>query len=127
MLFPDYRPRRLRQNEAFRRMIRETALSVDDLILPLFTIGGKNIKNPIPSMPGHFQLSIDNLIKTCKEAYSHGVPAVMLFGVPDSKDAMGTGAYAQNGICSACSVGNHRWMIPLIVQKSRHTLINIPG
>lgn len=98
MLFPDYRPRRLRQNEAFRRMIRETVLAVDDLILPLFTIGGKNIKNPIPSMPGHFQLSIDNLIKTCKEAYSHGVPAVMLFGVPDSKDALGTGAYAQNGI-----------------------------
>ena len=98
MLFPDYRPRRLRQNEAFRRMIRETVLSVDDLILPLFTIGGKNVQNPIPSMPGHYQLSIDNLINTCKDAYGYGVPAVMLFGVPDSKDALGTGAYAQNGI-----------------------------
>jgi porphobilinogen synthase len=79
-------------------MIRETVLSVDDLILPLFTIGGKNVQNPIPSMPGHYQLSIDNLINTCKDAYGHGVPAVMLFGVPDSKDALGTGAYAQNGI-----------------------------
>ena len=98
MLFPDYRPRRLRQNEAFRRMIRETVLSVDDLILPLFTIGGKNVQNPIPSMPGHYQLSIDNLINSCKDAYGYGVPAVMLFGVPDSKDALGTGAYAQNGI-----------------------------
>jgi porphobilinogen synthase len=98
MLFPDYRPRRMRQNDAFRRMIRETVLSVDDLILPLFTIGGKNVQNPIPSMPGHYQLSSDNLIKTCREAYDHGVPAVMLFGVPDSKDALGTGAYAQDGV-----------------------------
>jgi len=79
-------------------MIRETVLSVDDLILPLFTIGGKNVQNPIPSMPGHYQLSIDNLINTCKDAYRHGVPAVMLFGVPDSKDALGTGAYAKDGI-----------------------------
>ena len=98
MLFPDYRPRRLRQNEAFRRMVRETVLSVDDFILPLFTIDGKDVKNPIPSMPGHYQLSIDNLINTCKEAYDHGVPAVMLFGVPDSKDSLGTSAYADDGI-----------------------------
>lgn len=98
MLFPDYRARRLRQNEAFRRMVRETVLSVDDFILPLFTIDGKDVKNPIPSMPGHYQLSIDNLIKTCKDAYDHGVPAVMLFGVPDSKDSLGTSAYADDGI-----------------------------
>ena len=67
MLFPDYRPRRLRQNDGFRRMIRETRLSVDDLILPLFAIDGKGIKNPIDSMPGHFQLSIDHLVKTSKK------------------------------------------------------------
>ena len=66
MLFPDYRPRRLRQNDAFRRMIRETALSVDDLILPIFAINGKNVKNPISSMPGHFQLSIEILLKRLK-------------------------------------------------------------
>ncbi len=98
MLFPDYRPRRLRQNDAFRRMIRETTLSVDDLILPIFAISGKNIKNPIPSMPGHFQLSIDNLIKTSKKAFELGIPAVMLFGIPDKKDPLATSAYAKDGI-----------------------------
>lgn len=98
MLFPDYRPRRLRQNEAFRRMIRETVLSVDDFILPLFAISGKNVKNPIDSMPGHFQLSIDYLLKTAKTAYDLGIPAVMLFGLPDKKDSLATSAYAKDGI-----------------------------
>ena len=98
MLFPDYRPRRLRQNEAFRRMVRETTLSVDDLILPLFAIDGAEIKNPIPSMPGHYQLSIDNLVKTAKKVYKLGIPAIMLFGIPDRKDPLGTSAYAKNGI-----------------------------
>lgn len=98
MLFPDYRPRRLRQNEAFRRMIRETHLTVDDLILPLFAVTGQNVRNPIESMPGHFQLSIDQLIKTATSAKNLGIPAVMLFGIPDSKDPLGTGAYAADGI-----------------------------
>jgi len=98
MLFPDYRPRRLRQNPAFRRMIRETALSTDDLILPLFVIGGKNIKNPIEAMPGHYQFSIDNLLIEAKEAAKLGIPAVMIFGVPDKKDPLGTRAYAKDGI-----------------------------
>jgi len=98
MLFPEYRPRRLRQNDAFRRMIRETTLSVDDLILPVFAISGKNVKNPISSMPGHFQLSIDNLIKTSKKAFELGIPAVMLFGIPDKKDSLATRAYAKDGI-----------------------------
>jgi len=98
MLFPDYRARRLRQNAAFRRMIRETSLSVNDLVLPLFAINGKNIKNPIPSMPGHFQLSVDNLVRTVKEAYELGIPAIMLFGIPEKKDPLGTRAYAKDGI-----------------------------
>lgn len=98
MLFPDYRPRRLRQSDAFRRMIRETTLSMDDLILPVFAISGKNIKNQIPSMPGHFQLSIDNLIKTSQKAFELGIPAVMLFGIPDKKDPLATRAYAKDGI-----------------------------
>ncbi len=98
MLFPDYRPRRLRQNEAFRRMIRETALSVDDLILPLFAIGGRGVRNPIQSMPGHFQLSIENLVETCRKAYELGIPAVMLFGIPEKKDPLGTSAYSKDGI-----------------------------
>jgi len=83
MLFPDYRPRRLRQNEALRRMIRETMLTVDDLILPLFAINGKDVKNPIPSMPGHYQLSLENLTKEAKNAHALNIPGVMLFGIPD--------------------------------------------
>jgi porphobilinogen synthase len=98
MLFPDYRPRRMRQSAAFRRLIRETVLTADDLILPLFAIGGKNVRNPIASMPGHFQLSVDQLVTTAREANQLGVPAVILFGVPDRKDALGTAAYADGGI-----------------------------
>lgn len=98
MLFPDFRARRLREKEAFRRMIRETSLTVDDLILPLFAIEGKGVKNPIPSMPGQFQLTCDYLIKTVQEAQDAGIPAVMLFGLPDKKDPLATRAYASDGI-----------------------------
>jgi porphobilinogen synthase len=98
MLFPDYRARRLRQNEAFRRLIRETQLAVDDLILPLVAIGGKGVKNPIPSMPGHHQLSVDLLAQKVKQAAREHIPAVILFGLPDKKDALGTRAYAKDGI-----------------------------
>mgnify|MGYP000738923010 CR=1 FL=1 len=98
MLFPDYRPRRLRQNNAFRRMIRETRLATDDLILPLFAVNGQNVQNPIPSMPDQYQLSIDRLVKTARQAAELGLPAVLLFGVPDKKDELATGAYARNGI-----------------------------
>jgi porphobilinogen synthase len=98
MLFPDYRPRRMRQSEAFRRLVRETVLTVDDLILPLFVIGGKDVKNPIEAMPGHFQLSIDHLTRTAKDAHGAGIPAVMLFGIPDKKDPLATAAYAKDGI-----------------------------
>ena len=98
MLFPDYRPRRMRQSEGLRSMIRETQLTVNDLILPLFAINGKDVKKPIPSMPGHYQLSIDNLLKTAQEVYELGIPAIVIFGIPDKKDALGTGAYADSGI-----------------------------
>jgi porphobilinogen synthase len=79
-------------------MIRETQLSVNDLILPLFVIDGKDVKNPITSMPGHYQLSIDNFLKTAQQAYELGIPAVILFGIPGSKDPLGTNAYAASGI-----------------------------
>ena len=79
-------------------MIRETRLSVDDLILPIFAIGGKNQKNPIPSMPGQFQLSIDNVVKLARSAHELNIPGIILFGLPDKKDPLGTGAYAKNGI-----------------------------
>ena len=98
MLFPDYRPRRLRQSEAMRRMIRETSLTIDDLILPLFAIDGRDVKNPIPSMPGHFQLSFDHFVKTAGRAHDLGIPAIIVFGIPDKKDPLGTRAYANDGI-----------------------------
>lgn len=98
MLFPDYRPRRLRQNSAFRRMIRETRLHVEDLILPLFAVNGKNIQNPIPSMPNQYQLSVDRLVGAARQAFDLGIPAIILFGVPYEKDALATGAYSEKGI-----------------------------
>jgi porphobilinogen synthase len=98
MYFPQYRPRRMRQTETLRRMVRETQLRVDDLILPLFVIGGRGVQNPIGSMPGQYQLSVDRLVETAAEAFQLGIPAVILFGIPDKKDPLGTGAYARNGI-----------------------------
>ncbi len=98
MLFPDYRPRRMRQSEAFRKMVRETALSVNDFILPMFAVDGKGVKDPIDAMPGQYHLSIDNLIKVARQAFDLGVPAVILFGIPPKKDPLGTQAYAKEGI-----------------------------
>jgi porphobilinogen synthase len=79
-------------------MIRETRLSVDDLILPMISVEGKGVRNPIDSMPGHYQLSVDNVVKEAKAARDMGIPAVMLFGIPDRKDALATSAYAKDGI-----------------------------
>lgn len=98
MLFPDYRARRLREKKPFRRMIRETRLFADDFILPLFAVEGKGIKQPIDAMPGQFQFSCDKLPAIAQEAFSVGIPAVMLFGLPDKKDPLGTRAYAADGI-----------------------------
>ncbi|MBW2441134.1 MAG: porphobilinogen synthase [Deltaproteobacteria bacterium] len=114
MLFPDYRARRLRHTEGLRRMIRETSLSVDDLILPLFAIDGRDIRNPIPSMPGHFQQSVDNLLKTAQEAYDLGIPAIVLFGIPDKKDPLGTRAYAEDGIVQK-AIGAVKEKLPELV------------
>jgi porphobilinogen synthase len=98
MYFPDYRSRRLRKNEGFRRLLRETKLSVDDLVFPLFVVPGKGVKKPIGSMPGHFQMSIDHLIKEVQAVRECGIPAVLLFGIPDKKDEVASGAYARDGI-----------------------------
>jgi len=98
MLFPDYRPRRLRKNEPFRRLIRETTLSVDNLIYPLFVVPGKGVRRPIVSMPGVFQLSVDELIKEAREVQAARIPAIILFGIPDKKDDRASGAYAAEGI-----------------------------
>ncbi len=98
MYFPAYRPRRLRKNENFRRLTRETRLSVDDLIYPLFVVEGKGIKKPIDSMPGNYQMSVDNLVKEVREAKALGIPGVLLFGIPEKKDEVASGAFAENGV-----------------------------
>jgi len=96
--FPAYRPRRLRQSAALRRLVSETELNVSQLVLPFFVRTGRNQRKPIGSMPGVFQLSIDELQRDATRAHALGVPAVLLFGIPDTKDAKASGAYARNGI-----------------------------
>ena len=96
--FPAYRPRRLRQSAVLRRMVSETRLSSAQLVLPLFVRSGRKQRRPIHAMPGVFQLSPDELLREAAAAHSAGVPAVLLFGIPDRKDARASGAYAANGI-----------------------------
>lgn len=96
MTFPISRPRRLRSTETIRRMVRENHLSVYDLIYPLFVTNGEQVKKPIASMPGVFQMSIDNIVKECGELVQLGIPAVILFGIPAYKDEVGSSAYDAN-------------------------------
>lgn len=96
--FPTIRLRRLRMAEQFRRMVAETSLSVDDFIYPLFVCPGENVKREVRSMPGVYQQSIDNIIRECEEVYKLGIPAVILFGIPERKDELGSEAYDENGI-----------------------------
>lgn len=98
MPFPIHRPRRLRSNDTLRRMVRETRLSVDDLIYPMFICPGEGVREPIGAMPGVNQLSVDQGVEECREVAGLGIPAVILFGIPESKDAAGTGAYVDDGI-----------------------------
>jgi porphobilinogen synthase len=98
MYYPSYRMRRLRRTPAIRNMLRETTLKIDDLIYPYFVIAGENVKNPISSMPGCFQLSIGNLIGEVREAVDLGIPAILLFGIPSHKDSAATGAYDPEGV-----------------------------
>ena len=96
--FPAYRPRRLRQSPALRRLVSETHLHVSQLVLPLFVRSGRKVRQPIGAMPGVFQLSLDELVREAARAHGLGVPAVLLFGIPDSKDVRASGAFAANGI-----------------------------
>ena len=98
MYFPSYRPRRLRRNQNIRRMVRETHLRVDDLIYPMFSAFGENIKKGISSMPGIYQQSIENIVIEAQEVFDLGIPAVVLFGIPETKDAVGSDAYCETGI-----------------------------
>ena len=98
MGFPLVRMRRLRQSVHIREMVRETSLAPDDFILPLFVRPGEGIKKEVTSMPGVYQMSVDKLMEECNAAYSDGVRAILLFGIPKHKDPMGTEAYDDNGI-----------------------------
>ena len=98
MSFPEHRPRRLRRNEEIRRMVRETNLSVDDLIYPLFAVAGRKIRKEISSMPGIFQRSVENLVKEVRDVRALGIPAILLFGIPAKKDPVGSDACSDDGI-----------------------------
>ncbi len=111
MRFPIYRPRRLRRNENFRRLVRETTLSVDDLIMPLFIVPGSRVTSPISSMPGIAQLSIDRAVEDCKMIRDLGIPGVILFGIPEHKDAVGSDAYDDNGIIQ-CALRTLKEQVP---------------
>jgi porphobilinogen synthase len=96
--FPEYRPRRLRRTETLRRMVRETRVTPDDLILPLFAVPGEGIRRPVGSMPGVDQTSVDQLITDAREAASLGIPSVLLFGLPAQKDQRGSAGEAPEGV-----------------------------
>ena len=98
MAFPVHRMRRLRGSDAIRRMVRETVLRVDQLIQPFFVVEGTEVANPVSSMPGVYQLSIDRLIPEVKKTHELGIPAVLLFGIPAHKDPVGSEAYSDQGI-----------------------------
>jgi len=98
MPFPTHRKRRLRVSESMRRIVRETQLEPADFILPLFACPGEGVRKPISSMPGNFQLSIDELVKECEGAHSLGIGGVILFGIPDHKDELASENYDDNGI-----------------------------
>jgi porphobilinogen synthase len=98
MKFPAYRPRRLRKNETLRQLIRETTLTPGNLIYPLFVGPGTNVARPISSMPGVAQLSTDRAVLECREAAGLGIPAVILFGIPENKDPIGSEAYIEDGV-----------------------------
>jgi porphobilinogen synthase len=96
--FPDYRPRRLRSSATLRNLVCETRLGVEQLVLPLFVRAGRKVRQPVNSMPGVFRFSPDELLREAARAHALGVPAVLLFGIPDKKDAKASGAFAKNGI-----------------------------
>jgi porphobilinogen synthase len=98
MAFPAQRMRRLRGSEALRRLVRETALSVGDLVQPLFVVPGRDVVRPVSSMPGVAQMSVDRIVREARDLHDLGVPGVILFGIPDRKDASGTSAWDDDGV-----------------------------
>ena len=97
-MFPINRPRRLRSSPQLRRMVQETVVTPSDLIYPLFAVPGSSVANEVVSMPGVYQLSVDKIVEEAKEVYDLGIPAVILFGIPEDKDVEATGAWHDCGI-----------------------------
>ena len=114
-MFPISRPRRLRQLPQLRRMVRETTLSASDLIYPLFAVPGESVAQEVKSMPGVYQLSIDKIVDEAKEVYDLGIPAIILFGIPDTKDTEATGAWHDHGIVQRTSTAVKEAVPDLIV------------
>jgi porphobilinogen synthase len=98
MNYPDYRPRRMRRSEGLRRMVRETRLAVDDFIYPMFVVPGSGVAKPIGSMPGQFNYSVDKAVDAACAVADLGIPAVILFGIPEHKDAVGSEAWKDSGV-----------------------------
>ncbi len=98
MFFPTYRARRIRGKDVFRRMVRETTLSVNDLIYPMFAIYGRGVRTEVSSMPGIHQQSVENIVAEAGEVHELGIPAVLLFGIPETKDAVGSSAFRETGV-----------------------------
>jgi porphobilinogen synthase len=115
MSFPLVRMRRLRRTETLRRMVAETTLAVNDLIYPMFVVEGSGVRQPVPSMPGVDRFSVDALVEECREVAGLGVPAVMLFGIPDKKDALGRGAWDPKGIVPRAAAALKKAVPELVV------------
>ena len=98
MFFPTYRARRIRGKDVFRRMVRETTLSVNDLIYPMFATYGRGVRKEVSSMPGIHQQSVENIVAEAREVHELGIPAVLLFGIPETKDAVGSSAFQETGV-----------------------------
>jgi porphobilinogen synthase len=115
MSFPVTRPRRLRRSEAIRSLARETRLSAHGFIYPMFVCPGKNVRNPIASMPGVAQQSVDTFLEECREVEQLGIPGIILFGIPGKKDALGTEAYAADGVVQRAIEAVRRANLNLLV------------
>jgi porphobilinogen synthase len=114
-MFPIHRPRRLRQNEPIRRMVRETTLTANDLIYPLFAVPGEGIAREVRSMPGVYQLSVDKIVEEAREVRDLGIPAIILFGIPDTKDSDATQAWHDCGIVQKAATAVKEAVPELIV------------
>jgi len=114
-MFPITRPRRLRQSVPLRRMVRETVLTASDLIYPLFAVPGESIAKEVKSMPGVYQLSVDKIVEEAKQVYDLGIPAIILFGIPEDKDTEATGAWHDCGIVQKAATAVKKAVPDLVV------------